>query len=427
MIFNNFPDINASVTPPSNYRRGSEVKRYVEHYAKSQQLRQHEALQVQGSDLIIWNRIYTPRFCTCQGLDSSIHNNPAVTEDIRPQVVEAAAKRSIETLNKNTVQTAFKTKQQLNNILQEASLSDLSSLVDSLYTEDNTVESTSNLNQNKDSIKQNSLLEEAFLHQKNNLGIEQSEYVNCPICFSTRHTDTYQPHRGLRLVLDASDYYPVSLQNVQIAKDEFPFRFKFIDDQTGSITWRVTLPKYFTAISVKAYNMDHEATSVNLSYATNGSNSYSALNVASLQARSGSSNLLDIKCSLNANNITTNLQRLQVTITHVEIVLLYTDVFDKGELPMLTIPEQIDYQELYLRSRIVLSPEVKSLNRGDLICENKYGLLWQVIDVEKLYTSEGRLLNLRAEIRLVQNSEKFYNLSLFKRKLNTVKPDLYTA
>ena len=422
MIFNSFPDPNVSVILPQNYKRGAEANKYVEQYAKSQRIKQDEALQVQGSDLIIWNRIFTQRYCTCQGLDSVINNNPAITNDERPEVVEQEELKVIESLSKKSSRVKLKEKQALSNAVNNAGLNDLSSIVDSLY-DDPIEELETHIQTPKESKKQNSVLEEAFIQQKINLGVEHAEYVNCPICFGTRRADSYQPHRGVRLVLDGSDFYPVSLSGCTLSTDEYPYRFNFFDENSF-IVWEVTLPKYFKAVSVKAYNLEHESTSVNLFYAESGSDSFTGLTKDTLQSRSGHNNKLRVKCAYNKNNISDFLSDLKTKISHVEIVMLYVDDFDKGELPMLTIPEQIDYQELYLRSRIVLSPKVESLTRGDLICENKYGLLWQVVDVEKLYTNGGQLLNLRAEIRLIQNSEKMFNLAMFPRKMNTFRTEL---
>lgn len=425
MIFDSFPKYNATIVPAPNYKRGKEVNKYIEHYAKRQQLKQEEAFQVQGADLIIWNRLFTPRICTCQGLESTINNNPAVLQDARPTVVASQQHTITTDLNLPTNnQVKYKTKKQLNNILTDAALQDLSSVVDSLYEDTGTIVEETSLVTPKVSSLQSSLLEEAFIKQKTNLGVEYSDYNQCPICFGTKHTDAYQPHRGVRLVLDASDYYTSVLHKAAINKQKFPHVVDFLDDTDSSITWTVTLPKYFKAVSIKPYALEVESTSVSLSFAEVGSNTFTPLSLTSLQERSGSNNVLQIKCSLNADNIRGNLKNLQTFISHVEVVLLYNDVFDKGELPILTIPEQIDFQELYLRSRIVLAPSITSLNREDLICENKYGLLWKVIDVEKSYTLGGTLTLLRAEIRLVQNSEKLYNLALFARKLNSVKPNL---
>lgn len=423
MIFNTFPDPNASNIPPWNYKRGKEVNRYIEHYADSQKLKQDEAIQVQGSDLIIWNRTFSKRYCTCQHLDSSINNNPAVTEDTRPEVVELQATNAVTSLNSQAVFPQTKSKQAFDSQLLATGLGDLASLVDSLYDE---VEEDPILPAApKISKKQNSAIEEAFLEQKKNLGVETSEYVSCPICFGTRHTDTYQPHRGTRIILDGSDYYSKTLSGAFLNKDASPYLFNL--PATGaSITWKVTLPKYFKAVSLKAYNLENQSTAVRLEFALpTAPSTFSPLTLASLQSRNGSNNNdLLIRCTYDESLVSAYLSDLEVNISHLEIVLLYCDTFDKGELPMLTIPEQIDFQELYMRSRIVLSPRIETLSRNDLICENKYGLLWQVVDVEKLYTNGGKLMNLRAEIRLVQNSEKLYSLAMFNRKMNTFRNDL---
>lgn len=422
MIFTTFPDPNRSIIPPQNYKRGKVVNKYVEHYADSQKIKQDEAIQVQGSDLIIWNRIFTKRYCTCQNLPSSINNNPAVLEDIRPAVLLQEAKEPVLSLKGADTFPKIKNKLSLNASLQDAGLDDLASIVDSLYDEP-TTEKLPTPPIPKETKKQNSALEEAFIEQKKNLGVEFSDYVQCPICFGTRHTDCFQPHRGARIVLDGSDFYPVEVSGAILKKDTLPYVFNLPVDG-ASVTWTVTLPKYFKAVSVKAYNLEHQSTAVSLSYAEVGSNTFSPLNLTSLQARNGSANNLKIKCTYDESLVSEFLSDLEVNISHVEIVLLYCDDYDKGELPMLTIPEQIDFQELYLRSRIVLSPRISTLSRNDLICENKYGLLWQVVDVDKIYTNGGKLLNLRADVRLVQNSEKLYNLSMFARKMNTWRNDL---
>lgn len=424
MIFNNFPDPNASIIPPWNYKRGKEVNRYVEHYADSQRIKQDEAIQVQGSDLIIWNRTFSKRYCTCQHLDSSINNNPAVIEDLRTEVVEQNAKDAVTSLKSQAVFPQTRSKQSFDSQLEATGLGDLASLVDSLY--DDEIEQQTPISTAPNvSKKQNSAIEEAFLEQKKNLGVENSEYVNCPICFGTRHTDTYQPHRGTRIVLDGSDFYSKTISGAFLNKSASPYVFNL--PATGaSITWKVTLPKYFKAISLKAYNLENESTAVRLEFALpTAPSTFNPLTLASLQSRNGSNNNdLLIRCTYDESLVSDYLSDLEVNISHVEIVMLYCDTFDKGELPMLTIPEQIDFQELYIRSRIVLSPRVYTLTRNDLICENKYGLLWQVVDVEKLYTNGGKLMNLRAEIRLVQNSEKLYNLAMFNRKMNTFRNDL---
>lgn len=423
VIFNSFPDPNASIIPPWNYRRGKEVNKYVEHYADSQKIKQDEAIQVQGSELIIWNRILSNRFCTCQHLESSINNNPSVLEDVRPEVIEAQNTLAVTSLQPSKTFPKNKAKQDFDNQLQDIGLGDLSSFVDSLY-EEPIEEVTPTTQFPKTSKKQNNALEEAFLEQKKNLGIEVTDYVSCPICFGTRHTDTYQPHRGTRIVLDGSDFYPVKVSGARLNKRVAPYVFNLPADG-ANVTWTVTLPKYFKAISIKAYNLEVQSTSVTLSYALPNSSSFNPLTLETIKSRNGQNNNdLQIRCTYDESLVSEHLRDLEVNVSHVEIVLLYCEDFDKGELPMLTIPEQIDFQELYLRSRIVLSPRITTLSRNDLICENKYGLLWQVVDVEKLYTAGGKLMNLKAEIRLVQNSEKMYNLSMFNRKMNTWRNDL---
>lgn len=426
MIFGSFPNNSATIIPPSNFRRGKEVRNYVEHYAKSQQLKQEEAFQVQGSDLIIWNRILSPRICTCQGLESSINNNPAVINDTRPVAVEQSIKVQNEYLKtpKENL-TNFKSKKVLNTFLNDSGLQSLGNIVDTLYDEDEDIVNDVKDPIIKSSMVQGSLIEEAFLRQKAALGVDFADYVNCPICYGTKHTGAYQPHRGIRLILDASDYYPINLFKASINKTVFPHKVNFFDNDSY-VEWTVNVPKYFKVVSLKPYNLEIQSTSVKLSYAEYNSNTYTDLTIPTLQNRNGlNNNNLKIRCSVNPSNINQRLNQLELSISHVEIVLLYNEEYDKGELPLLTIPEQIDYQELFLRSKITLSPSINSLNREDLICENKYGLLWKVIDVEKSYTVGGLLTLLRAEIRLVQNSEKLYNLSMFARKLNTVKPDLY--
>lgn len=428
MTFNTFPNSNATLIPPWNYKRGKEVNKYVEHYAKIQQIKQEEAFQVQGSDLLIWNRILSPRICTCQGGASSIDLNPAVTDDIRPNIITKQKKQTIDSVSVTDEPITFKAKKQFNAILQAGALADLGPLVDSLYDtaeQDNILANTQHANV-KNSIVQSSILEEAFLRQKANLGLDYTDYVNCPICFNTGHTEAYQPHKGLRLILDASDTYSMDLHKARINNQSAPYKITFLSHSDSYVTWTLQLPKYFKAVSIKAYNLATESTSVQLSFKAPNDNSFSPLNLVNLQARNGmNNNDLTIKCAVNANNITEQQKLLDLAISHVEIVVLYNDVFDKGELPLLTILEQLDHQELYLRTRIVLAPSITSLNRNDLICENKYGLLWQVIDVEKSYTVGGTQTQLRAEIRLVQNSEKLYSLAMFERKLNSVKPDLY--
>lgn len=423
MIFNTFPDPNRSTILPPNYKRGKTVREYVEYYADSQKIKQDEAIQVQGADVVIWNRVFSKRYCTCQGLDSSINNNPAVLEDLRPAVIRQEAELAIEDIKKKSnVFTKTKNKN-LNASLHESGLSDLSSLVDTLYDTEDVSSDLVPTHEPKQFKRQNSILEEAFLEQKKNLGVEYSDNVNCPICFGNRHTDAYQPHRGSRIVLDGSDFYPVSTSGAILKKDCFPYLYNF-PDSNASVTWTVTLPKYFKALSIKAYNLEHQSTSVKLSFAEIDSESYTPLTLKNLQLRSGQSNKLKIRCETAAEHITANLQDVEVNVSHVELIMLYCDDFDKAELPMLSIPEQMDYQELYLRSRFIMSPRIDNLSRNDLICENKYGLIWQVVDIDKVYTQAGKLLNMRADVRLVQNSEKLYNLSVFARKMNTWQNNL---
>lgn len=421
MIFNTFPNPSRTTIPPSNYKRGKTARDYVEYYADSHRLRAQEAIFVQGSDLVIWNRQLSNRYCTCQGLSSVINNNPAVLENTRPEVLLAESTESVREASSGKQQLFTRTRNaeraSLQTTLSSSDLGSLKSLVDTLYDSPIVV---------KEVKKQNSLLEEAFIEQKKNLGVEYSDYVNCPICFGTRHTDSYQPYKGTRILLDGSDFYPLTLSGVTLVRSDKPYTFSF-NAGSSYIIWTVKLPKYFKAQSIKVFNLEHQSSSFKLSFAEVGSNIFTALNLSSLQNRSGSSNELQIKCEVSLTNITLNQEELLLRMSHIEFVLLYSDVYEKGELPMLTIPEQIDYQELYLRTKIILNPKIDNISRNDLIAESKYGLLWQVVDLDKVYTDGGKLTQLEADLRLIQNSEKLYNLAVFPRKMSSWQTNLHVT
>jgi hypothetical protein len=424
MIFDNFPNPARTTILPPNYRRGEEVNKYVEHYADSQLLKVKEALAVQGSDIVVWNRQLGNRYCTCQDLESVINNNPAAIEE-RPLVIAEVKKREISQIG-TTPKVVMRSKSQLGNLLQEANLKDLSGIVEGLY--EDVPELTLYQGEPSEKLKgtTNSALEEAFIRQKENLGTENAEHVNCPICFGTRRSDSYQPHKGSRLVLDASDFYKQQLTGVSIDRTNFPYRFRFLGENS-SILWELSLPKYFKVVSIKAYNMENITTAVDLTFDIDKSNNFNSLSLDNLQARSGlNNNVTRVKATYSKDRVSKNLQTIEPVLTHLEIVILYSNTYEKGELPLLNIPEHIDYQEMFLRSRIVLSPETP-LYRNDLISENKYGLLWQVVDLDKSNTNTGKPLRLSASIRLVQNSERLYNLSVFTKKLTQSRLDYTSA
>lgn len=414
MSFNTFkPNPSRTTIIPQNYKKGPTVREYVEYYADSHKLKMDQALAVQGVDSIIWNRTYTNRYCTCQGLDSVINNNPAVTDNTRPEVIKYQKELEIQKLNNRQKNTNIVSKTLVDNGLES-----LADLVNAQYEEsvetDLPVEPIVKVQK-----KQNSIIEEALQLQQENLGVEFSDLVSCPICFSTRHTDSYQPYRGSRIILDASDYYSLQTNGVFVNKDNKPYTLDF-NDANAYVVWTVELPTYFNVDSIRMFNLEHQSTSFNLDFKQTDDVSYIPLTADNLKARNGMRNSLDIKVSINANNITKNLQDVKLQLTHVELILRFTDDYEKIELPALEIPENVDYVELYLRSRAVLSPRVENIGRNSLICESKYGRIWEITNLVKNFTARGNLVSLRADTRLIQNSEKLFNLNIFPTILNTI-------
>lgn len=411
MSFSNFPNPKRTTIIPQNYTKGKTVREYVEHYAHSHKMRADQALAVQGSDVIIWNRTYTNRYCTCQGLDSSVNNNPAVTENLQTGAVEQETKKEFNKLSKKANSST------VSKVLTENGLSSLLDVVNSQYEED--VEVTATLPQTKKvESKQTSLIEEALQLQQKNLGVEFAEQAACPICFSTRRTDSYQPYKGVRLVLDASDFYKVATKEVLTDTSTFPNVFEFYQD-SGYVTWELELPCYFRTESIRVFNLDRVSTSFNLSFKEISAVNYTPLNNATLDTRNGLRNILQIKAEVNPVNISQKVRDLKLCLSHVELVLMLSEGYEKIELPALEIPDNVDYVELYLRSRAVLSPNVENIGRNSLFCEKKYGHIWEVTGLIKNFTSAGNLVNLKADTRLIQNSEKLHLLNLFNQTLNS--------
>jgi hypothetical protein len=411
MSFGNFPNPKRTKIVPQNYTKGKSVREYVEHYAHSHKMRTEQALAVQGSDAIIWNRIYSNRFCTCQDLDSVINNNPSVTQNLRPEVLQAQQDAEFKNLAKQPA------KNTVTQILKDNGLSSLLDVVNSQYEED--VET--NISQDpeiKVQGKQNSLIEEALQLQQKNLGVEFAESSACPICFSTRRVDSYQPYRGVRLVLDASNFYQTTTEGVRLNNEVFPHSFDFEDD-VGNVVWEIELPCYFRTESIRLFNLDKLTTSFTLEFKENTALSFIPLSNITLDARNGLRNVLQIKASLNVNNLSENLRTLKIAFTHLEIILMFVDEYEKIELPALEIPDNIDYQELYLRSRAIFSPGIENIGRNSLFCEKRYGHLWEITGLVKNFTSAGNLVSLKGDTRLIQNSERLHLLNLFPHTLNS--------
>ena len=406
MCYNNFPNPKAKPILPSNYHRGKHVHYYVEEYAKSQKLRLDQVLDVQGVDLILWNKTLSKRFCTCQGLNSSIFNNPAVVNDVYTKDTEAKQKieKQMEVPQITKITKAL-------SIANDSGLDSLASLIEEQLLKDIEQEPIEE-KQVKVTTAQNGLIEQALIRQKKNLGVEYNEYSNCPICFNTRHVDTYQPYNGQRLVFDASDYYPIKTEGVIIKKDTHPWVFNFVNN-TGYVEWLIELPTYFTVDSIKIFNLEHIQTDCQLEYQDPISLIYVPLTITSLQARNGLKNNLKVRASLNTTGMSKNLANQLVNISHIEFVLRYSDTYEKMDMPAVDLPENFEQIEIFLRSRFILSSRINLIMRGSIINDRKLGLMWEIMDIVKNYTADRQLVNVEVDCRVIQNSEKLFNLSIF--------------
>ena len=420
MSFNNFPNASATTIIPSNYHRGKSVRQYVEHYTESQRLKFEQALDVQGVEAVIWNKHLSKRYCTCQQENiSSMHNNQAVlNQDVYLQEKLKQEEFSDFVEKESKGKRKIKKTSLAQDIANQNGLTNLAEIVDSLYESDTTEEPIAE-NKAKTFSRQDNQIEEALLAQRKHLGLEFNEYSNCPICFSTRHVDTFQPHKGQRFIFDASDFYKLQTKGVIINKEAIPWTFSFINTDSY-VEWELELPKYFTVESIRSFNFDKVQTDCVLDFRDVNSTTYAPLNIKSLNSRAGLKNNLKIRAKVR-DDLTSKESNLTTNLTHVEIILKYVSEFDKIDMPAIEVPESLEYIEIFLRSRFILSPRISDVMRGSILLEKKLNLCWEVLDVTKIYTAEGKIVNQEVDVRLVQNSERHYLLNYLDPKFSMWK------
>lgn len=231
----------------------------------------------------------------------------------------------------------------------------------------------------------------------------------CGICLGTGRVEGYQMHGGARYVLDASDTWPFTMEGWTFEHTRPRAWVCDADDARASVTWTVDLPAYFMRTVVRARNNTRPALGLVLEMRS-GSDAWQPLTDATLMARRGMNNLLEIRVRPMSGFSAQGTLRF----THIEMHFEFVEM-PRGDMPQLLLNDGLEYYEPIINTNMELSATVSGVERGSVIGESRYGHLWKVTDVTNHQTGARQLFNVELQLRMLQRWELLYLLNLYRR------------
>lgn len=383
----------AQATPitPSNKGVGDIARERTRWFVSAQNERLEQTLRALGTNILVWNKTKSNLYCSCQknSVEDKLSFNvsPMLDFDKKLHIDAVVPEQSFK-----IVQTRGNIKKTFVDVDQKPF--------------EELIQKTASLEDEKE-FTFNQPNSSPLISNEIDLLTEGGDKTPCGICFGTGVINGYELFGGKRIVLEAK-YASYDLNNFEVLNNS-PNVFQ--SSTTSSIKFNLEFPTYFTPIKIKVYNnlQELEPSSYRLDLVKGLI--ILPLTFSSLESLQGQKNNVSIILSptISLGDI--------FEFTHIEIVLGYADYF-KCDMPPINIPENFEQDDFVLSSNMVLSTSIANVDRGSIINDQKYGLLWKVTNVTKASTVSQQVFNQEVDVRAVQNYEQVFNLKVFDRSYN---------
>jgi hypothetical protein len=368
------PTLRDRTMPPNNTGLTRIAQARLDNTVSRVNKRHLLALEVDGIELHIWNRVRAGRVCTCQQQASNlpIGSTPASISLIEPKVKTQGFRVATFRHGVSYSPNSF----------------------GGQVTEAISANQPNKLDQQLDDIKvvagQETPSEQA--EQQSPPGgftLDEPEATRCGICLGTGRVNGWALHNGMRLILDNSGTVPVT-SNTQwsIKPDSKPNIFTTIANMDNTIMWTPNLPPYFKCAYPIIRNNTSPADNVVAEISLDGGTTWVLLNNANLLLTKNIGGPTPIRVRPS----TTNLEAPKSEFTHVEIIYDLAKM-PKGQMPNVARASSNDFAGPIINSTIELGGDVENIDLYSIIIDSKYFSVWQVTNITRSETSKNQLSN----------------------------------
>lgn len=409
------PGLKIKTPVPSNYGMGKLVNDQVENLVHSQNERQEQVLDAHGFNVHVWIPQKTGKACSCQGpVDTPKYETVEQNEPIDDKFGEVVEDMDLtdEDLEYNVLDAGESLDKCIANSEPLSNTADNSSksipnddLLDSFLTTDEPgIDSISD---------EESTLNEMDRGDGFQFGINENP---CGICFGNGYLDSMQLYGAKRYVFNVVGEFKEVLKGFTIDTEQFPHRYQTAPALNNYVQWSYEAPTYFKeVITIRVFNNTTNISSkFNLQAQINNSGTWVALTKDVLNMKQGERAQVDIRVFPATGDFADEPDNL-LQFTHLEVIYQLND-FPKGDMPLLSLPEDYGYADAIIESQMVISSRVPRIPRGTIVGENRRGLLWKVTNTNINYTNGGRIFSSEVDVRLVRSYEQTYALQLNNTK-----------
>lgn len=236
----------------------------------------------------------------------------------------------------------------------------------------------------------------------------------CGICFGSGFVNGYQLHAGQRIVLDASESYPMTLVDCEISRSTAPYSFVIERSGTKFVQWTVTLPTYFHSVLAISVRNNVDPAVGFLLEAHTGNGNWQTLTPQFLNSCNGTPTTLTVRVMPVTSDAPGTSQ---FTFTHVDIMV---QIASPLVVNMPTFASTLDYEQfdvLQTLSGVEFPASIPMLDREAVLVERKYNQAWGVSEVEQRRTGKNQTFNNVVSLRLIQQYETKFLFNLVQGKV----------
>lgn len=228
--------------------------------------------------------------------------------------------------------------------------------------------------------------------------------IDCPICLGTGHIDGWQPHNGLRMVFDTSNIYNFNCDGCDLDDTAKPTVVTV--PAREKVTWLTKLPfMWYDILRLNVYNGSKliHPDWYTLTWTVSGTGS------TGIVTQEEMSNLQNVDSpilfSLVANE--------EFPFTHMEFVFTFAPLI-RGQIPEMPQAYEDEFEDWTASSTFELPLSI-NIAEGDYLTEAKYNRIWKVNSVNYKKTAGGVVFGLSVEVRAIHRFEKIFSqLNVFR-------------
>jgi hypothetical protein len=214
---------------------------------------------------------------------------------------------------------------------------------------------------------------------------------NCPICHDTGFVGGYERIGTFQTILDYT--YSFSLSKVRVEKSR-PYVFR-PNNETGSVTWSVTIPKYFTSALDVVIVWDEEPEEWSLTL--------EGLSITAELLEQSKNDTVDITLNMKDGN------NEKAGCYCVYLIFRTTDDYlIPGDFPNITKSLTADFNimnEIQSPQTVNFDNSIGKCYTSDLFIDTRYYKTWRVIEFEENAPFENTI-DFRTQARVVKDFEK---------------------